>query len=66
MRQPHSQYHPPVWVAVVFATLLAACTAPSEWRDSVRESIDTTLQESRKSAKQPVPEEINQALLPPI
>lgn len=45
---------------------VAACTAPSEWRDSVRESIDTTMQESRKSAKQPVPEEINQALLPPI
>ena len=32
----------------------------------MRESIDTTMQESKKSAKQPVPAEISQALLPPI
>lgn len=54
------------WFAAGFAALLAGCAAPSEWRDSVRESIDTTMQESRKSAKQPVPAEISQALLPPI
>src|SRR3989344_1808150 len=66
IRQPDSHSHRPAWVAVVFATALAACTAPSGWRDSVRESIDTTMQESKKSTKQPVPEEINQALLPPI
>src|SRR3989344_4252982 len=66
IRQPDSHSHRPAWVAVVFATALAACTAPSGWRDSVRESIDTTMQESKKSIKQPVPKEINQALLPPI
>lgn len=66
IRQADSHSHRPAWGAVIFATILTACAAPSTWRDSVRESIDTTMQESRKSAKQPVPEEINQALLPPI
>ena len=66
MKQPDSSYHRPAWAAVIFVTLLAACAAPSGWRDSMRESIDTTMQESGKSAKQPVPEAINQALLPPI
>lgn len=65
-RQPDSHYRQPAWVAVVFAAILSACVAPSGWRDSARESIDAAMQESRKSAKQPVPEEINQALLPPI
>lgn len=54
------------WLSAGFIVSLTACAASSEWRDSVRESIDTTMGESRKSAKQPVPEEINQALLPPI
>ncbi len=66
MRQPDRYRHHPVWIAMIFAAVLAACAAPSGWRDSVRESIDTTMQESKKSTKQPVPEEINQALLPPI
>ena len=56
----------PRWLAIGFVVSLTACVAPSEWRDSVRESIDTTMQESKKSAKQPVPAEISQALLPPI
>ena len=55
----------PRWLALGFVVSLTACAGPSEWRDSVRESIDTTMQESRKSAK-PVPAEISQALLPPI
>ncbi len=55
----------PHWLAVGFIVSLTACAAPSEWRDSTRESIDTTMQESKKSAK-PVPTEISQALLPPI
>lgn len=66
VRQPDSHFRRPAWGAVIFTTILAACAAPSTWRDSVRESIDTTMQESKKSTKQPVPEEINQALLPPI
>lgn len=66
MKSLSSDCHRPAWVAMVFVTILSACAAPSEWRGSVRESIDATMQESRKSAKQPVPEEINQALLPPI
>lgn len=61
-----SDCHRPAWVAIVFVTMLSACVAPSEWRDSVRGSIDTTMQEPKKSTKHPVPEEINQALLPPI
>lgn len=48
------------------AVLLSACTAPGAWRDSVRESIDTTMQEGRKTAPKPVPADVSQALLPPI
>jgi MSHA biogenesis protein MshL len=66
MRKPDSRKRMRHGAVAVIAMALAACSAPSEWRDSVRESIDTTMQESKKSAKQPVPAEINQALLPPI
>ncbi len=55
-----------VCVAATVAAILSACAAPSEWRDSTRESIDTAMQEGRKKTAQPVPEEISQALLPPI
>lgn len=48
------------------AVLLSACTAPGAWRDSVRESIDATMQEGRKTASKPVPADVSQALLPPI
>lgn len=51
--------------AAGLVALLGACTAPSEWRDSVRDSVDATMQEAKKPAK-PVPAEISQALLPPI
>lgn len=66
MRKPDSHKRMRHGAVAAIAMALAACSAPSEWRDSVRESIDTTMQESRKSAKQPVPAEISQALLPPI
>lgn len=66
MRKPDSHKRMRHGTVAAIAMALAACSAPSEWRDSVRESIDTTMQESRKSAKQPVPAEISQALLPPI
>lgn len=66
MRQPDRYRRHLAWIAMIFSAVLAACAAPSGWRDSVRESIDTTMQESKKSTKQPVPEEVNQALLPPI
>ena len=64
-KQSDNHAYLPRWLAVGFVMSLTACAAPSEWRDSVRESIDTTMQESKKSAK-PVPAEISQALLPPI
>ena len=66
MRKPDSHKRMRHGTVAAIAMALAACSAPSEWRDSVRESIDTTMQESKKSAKQPVPAEISQALLPPI
>ncbi len=64
-KQSDNRAYLPRWLAIGFVASLTACAAPSEWRDSVRESIDTTMQESRKSAK-PIPAEISQALLPPI
>ena len=64
-KQSDNRAYLPHWLAVGFVMSLTACAVPSEWRDSVRESIDTTMQESKKSAK-PVPAEISQALLPPI
>lgn len=52
-------------VAAGIAVLLSACAAPTGLRDSVRDTIDTTMTEARKSGK-PVPAEVSQALLPPI
>jgi len=55
----------PCVASIAAAALLSACAAPSEWRDSTRKTIDTTMQEGRKST-QPVPAEVSEALLPPI
>ncbi len=52
-------------VAAGIAILLSACAAPTELRDSVRDTIDTTMTEARKSGK-PVPAAVSDALLPPI
>lgn len=53
-------------VTTVLATvILVACTAPAEWRDSTRRTIDTTMEESKKTSKA-VPPDVSQALLPPI
>ncbi len=52
-------------IMAAFAVLLSACAAPTGLRDSVRDTIDTTMTEARKSGK-PVPAEVSQALLPPI
>lgn len=54
------------WLAAGCVVLLGACAAPSEWRDSVRDSIDTSMREAKKSPQKPVPTEISEALLPPI
>ncbi len=52
-------------VVASIAVLLSACTAPTELRDSVRETIDTTMTEASKPGK-PVPAAVSDALLPPI
>ncbi len=52
-------------VVASIAVLLSACTAPTELRDSVRETIDATMTEARKPGK-PVPAAVSDALLPPI
>ncbi len=44
---------------------VTACTAPSEWRESTRETIDSTMSEARRPDKS-VPAAVSDALLPPI
>lgn len=48
--------------------LLAGCqTAPSHWRDGVRDSIDTSLEQSKAATvTNAVPNDVSKALLPPI
>ncbi len=65
MRKPDSHKCVRHGAVAAIAMTLAACSAPSEWRDSVRESVDATMQEAKKPSR-PVPAEISQALLPPI
>lgn len=55
----------PHLAAAGLAAVLVSCAAPSEWRDSTRATIDTTMQEAKKSSK-PIPSDISEALLPPI
>jgi MSHA biogenesis protein MshL len=65
MQRRKNQRRPAASIAAGVAALLAACAAPSEWRESVRETIDATMQEAKKPDKA-VPSEIREALLPPI
>lgn len=54
-------------LAAVLAAALAGCISPG-WRDSVRESMDASLEQGRAGAKggKEVPAEVSQALLPPL
>lgn len=48
------------------ALALAGCGISPGWRDSVRASMDESLQQARAPAVSAVPPEISQALLPPL
>lgn len=53
-------------VASTLVVMLAGCQAPSEWRESVRGSIDESLEKAKASHKAAPPPDVSQALLPPI